>query len=1279
VIRLSSAISIASCADALDLLSVTINITHTRDADLDIYLFDPSGNYVTLSSDNGGSGDNYVNTVFQAGGADITAGTAPFTGTYAPEVAFTTFLRGAANGTWTLRVIDDQNNQTGTLDSWSLEFTSSCGDLTYDWTPSTGLSATDITNPVATPTTSTTYTFESTATGCSSTDDVVITVNEAATASAGVDASICEESTFTASGSRGGSAGTSTWTTSGTGTFDDATIVGATYTPSSADIAAGSVTLTITTDDPAGPCNAATDAMTLTINAIATASAGVDGAICYGSTYLLDGVRGGSASSSTWTTAGDGTFDNATLTAATYTPGAADITATTAVLTITTNDPDNSGPCAAATDAMTLTINPLSYTEDFETGSTSMTLTTQSQSLATIDANSANAGTYGLRLGGGTSAGWSAGYSTGELAFTNSTTHIASASRVMCASTDPYLTLTFDKLQTYTIRSQYSWFRLTVDGAPVPDINGNTYFSATNGTTCGVWETMTYDLFAYANTAFTLAWEGCNRNAAGQTTIGCDSDNVYIDDIVFVESAVQQAPSTPGDITGFALPNAGSQESYTIDAVANTASYTWSIPAGWTLDEGQGTTSIVATTNSADGNVTVYSTNAAGNSGTRTLAVTTIEAITTFPDTSAFANEVQHSTNAYDNVFTFVETGWRNYSTDDGSWRADKGGTQSTGTGPGDGTGSFQPDHNPGTSDGYYLYVEASVPNLSETFYLWSPSYNLSALSNPVCTFWYSMYGGVAMGTLSVQVSADHGKTWSGDLNYTMSDLAATNVSGNQGTNWLQGFINLAPYTSETALVIRFTAVTGSGFHSDIAIDDVQVMDLSTATSVVLDGDIILSSDLFSASGSDIVITGSAATTITSNGYKFKNIAVNNSYGVTLSDDLDVLGNFTLTSGVVTTGSKFVIVRGTGASALTGGSGTAFIYGYLKRYIAANTETYAFPIGQGTTETDYFPIDLINNNLNLAGSDDYVQAKVRAIIEGGDNIDKNLVATHGSTPIINIYEAAIWNFEPSNTDPFESGSYGVGLGIVNISGMTDNTFTPVKRPSGSTNYADFNTHWQTTTIPDAGEVGRTVAGGLAIRLGYSSFSDHGAGGGSGPLPVKLIDFTADLNDGNVYVAWTVASQTNNDYFNVQRSIDGYDWENIATIVGAGTVNQTMKYNHVDREPYVGISYYRLKQTDYDGNFETFDPVAVSLAVEIVGLLISPNPVRNAITISTEGTVYNDLNIIRIYDSKGNVVLHNNLLGQLENYELYVGELASGVYIVRSRSRNQLGTGRFVKE
>ena len=102
--------------------NVTIGrITHTRDDNLDIYIRHPDTTQVELSSDNGGSGDNYVNTVFDDEAVTaITAGSAPFTGSYRPEVSLTNLDGKTSAGTWQLRIYDDAQQNTGTLNSWSL-------------------------------------------------------------------------------------------------------------------------------------------------------------------------------------------------------------------------------------------------------------------------------------------------------------------------------------------------------------------------------------------------------------------------------------------------------------------------------------------------------------------------------------------------------------------------------------------------------------------------------------------------------------------------------------------------------------------------------------------------------------------------------------------------------------------------------------------------------------------------------------------------------------------------------------------------------------------------------------------------------------------------------------------------------------------------------------------------------------------------------------------------------------------------------------------------------
>lgn len=113
------------------LTQVCINVSHTRDEDLDIFLIDPNGVLYELTTDNGGTGDNYIVTCFNAtAGTNVTAGTAPFNGTFRPEGVLGLANNGQnADGVWTLQVTDDRSGTGGTLNSWSLTFaaTPDCG------------------------------------------------------------------------------------------------------------------------------------------------------------------------------------------------------------------------------------------------------------------------------------------------------------------------------------------------------------------------------------------------------------------------------------------------------------------------------------------------------------------------------------------------------------------------------------------------------------------------------------------------------------------------------------------------------------------------------------------------------------------------------------------------------------------------------------------------------------------------------------------------------------------------------------------------------------------------------------------------------------------------------------------------------------------------------------------------------------------------------------------------------------------------------------------------
>jgi gliding motility-associated-like protein len=187
-------------------------------------------------------------------------------------------------------------------------------------------------------------------------DNMDLIIDKLPTVSAGADQTICIGESATLGGSIGGSATSATWT-GGTGTYTpNNTTLTAKYTPSAAEIIAGKVTLTLTTNAP-GKCPAKDSKTTITINPIAVVDAGPPQRICIGGTVTLAGMVAGGAVSGSWS-GGTGVYaPNSSAANAVYTPSTTEATSGKVVLTFTTNDPP--GPCPAVSDTMSITIDQM--------------------------------------------------------------------------------------------------------------------------------------------------------------------------------------------------------------------------------------------------------------------------------------------------------------------------------------------------------------------------------------------------------------------------------------------------------------------------------------------------------------------------------------------------------------------------------------------------------------------------------------------------------------------------------------------------------------------------------------------------------------------------------------------------------------------------------------------------------------------------------------------------------------------------------------------------------
>lgn len=110
-----------------------------------------------------------------------------------------------------------------------------------------------------------------------------------------------------------------------------------------------------------------------------------------------------------------------------------------------------------------------------------------------------------------------------------------------------------------------------------------------------------------------------------------------------------------------------------------------------------------------------------------------------------------------------------------------------------------------------------------------------------------------------------------------------------------------------------------------------------------------------------------------------------------------------------------------------------------------------------------------------------------------------------------------------------------------------------------------------------------------------------------PLPIELLSFTGENTSKGNNLKWVTATEINNDYFTLERSIDGRSFKSIAQIKGAGNSTQDLAYNFLDVWAAEGINYYRLKQTDFDGKFTYSNIIAIRSVKTDELFSVYPNP------------------------------------------------------------------------
>jgi len=173
-----------------------------------------------------------------------------------------------------------------------------------------------------------------------------------------------------------------------------------------------------------------------------------------------------------------------------------------------------------------------------------------------------------------------------------------------------------------------------------------------------------------------------------------------------------------------------------------------------------------------------------------------------------------------------------------------------------------------------------------------------------------------------------------------------------------------------------------------------------------------------------------------------------------------------------------------------------------------------------------------------------------------------------------------------------------------------------------------------------------------------------------PLPVELISFSGERNNENVSLYWTTASETNNDFFEIQRSVNSVDFYATSKVQGAGNSNKKINYYYTELNDDSKLYYYRLKQVDFDGKYSFSNIIAIA-GNSTKNITVYPNPSFGNITIRN----IEPFQVISIINSSGQIL--QQLVSTSENLNLNLGKWGNGIYYISIQGGNNVKTQRVI--
>jgi hypothetical protein len=218
-------------------------------------------------------------------------------------------------------------------------------------------------------------------------------------------------------------------------------------------------------------------------------------------------------------------------------------------------------------------------------------------------------------------------------------------------------------------------------------------------------------------------------------------------------------------------------------------------------------------------------------------------------------------------------------------------------------------------------------------------------------------------------------------------------------------------------------------------------------------------------------------------------------------------------------------------------------------------------------------------------------------------------------------------------------------------------------------YKDWNTGWPQNSW-------EVTENGIYYQAAYIKLLSKFTAGSCGTLPVKFLTFTATLENVNkTILRWQTTDEVNNDFFAIEKSIDGINFTEI-TQVEPGTNTSVNSYQYIDNNLIKGKAYYRIRQVDLDGSFIYSEIKSVEILHEDL-FIIYPNPFSNSVTILSTSYFEDPVEII-ITEASGKKVFHSEMILTNE-HEISLTNLSQGIYFIYLKGKEGVQIEKLMKE